>query len=150
VPDWRAPVHATLTDRRFSDPQWIFERKFDGERCPAFRSGGQLRLLSRNRQPLNGTYPELADAPAAQPISRFVIDGEVVTFEGRRTSFARLQGRRGITDPGQARASRIRVFYYIFDLLHLDGKSTVELPLLSRKKLLRPRLRLCRQGGHRF
>ena len=49
-----------------------------------------------------------------------------MAFEGRRTSFARLQGRLGITDPKVARASRIRVFYYVFDLLHLDGKSTVD------------------------
>ncbi|WP_113965043.1 non-homologous end-joining DNA ligase [Mycobacterium shimoidei] len=137
VPDWRPPMLATLTDRRFSDPHWIFERKFDGERCLAFRDGKRVRLFSRNHQPLNGTYPELVDALAAQPVSRFVVDGEVVAFRGRRTSFARLQGRLGITDPKQARATGIPVFYYIFDLLHLDGKCTTELPLLQRKKLLR-------------
>ncbi|MGO9153886.1 non-homologous end-joining DNA ligase [Mycobacterium sp.] len=137
VPDWRAPTLATLTEKRFSDPNWIFERKFDGMRCLAFRDGDRMRLLSRNRQPLNGTYPELVDALAAQHTSRFVVDGEVVAFEGRRTSFARLQGRLGITDPNVARASRVRVFYYVFDLLHLDGKSTVDVPLIWRKRLLR-------------
>ncbi|HUH71576.1 MAG TPA: non-homologous end-joining DNA ligase [Mycobacterium sp.] len=137
VPDWRAPMLATLTDKRFSDPQWIFERKFDGMRCLAFRDGDRVRLLSRNRQPLNGTYPELVDALTAQHSTRFVVDGEVVAFEGRRTSFARLQGRLGITDPEVARASRIRIFYYLFDLLHLDGKSTTDLPLIWRKRLLR-------------
>ncbi|EUA08666.1 ATP dependent DNA ligase domain protein [Mycobacterium xenopi 4042] len=137
VPDWRAPMLATLTERRFSDPRWIYERKFDGERCLAFRNGDQVRLCSRNRQPLNGTYPELVDALAAQPISRFVVDGEVVAFDGRRTSFERLQGRLGITNPKQARATGIPVFYYIFDLLHLDGQRTTELPLLWRKRLLR-------------
>jgi bifunctional non-homologous end joining protein LigD len=137
VPDWRAPTLATLTDKRFSDPQWIFERKFDGMRCLAFRDGDRVRLLSRNRQPLNGTYPELVDALTTQHTSRFVVDGEVVAFEGRRTSFARLQGRLGITDPEVARASRIRIFYYLFDLLHLDGKSTTDVPLNWRKRLLR-------------
>ncbi len=137
VPDWRAPTLATLTERRFSDPRWIFERKFDGMRCLAFRDGDRVRLLSRNRQPLNGTYPELVDALAAQHTTRFVVDGEVVAFEGRRTSFARLQGRLGITDPKVARASQIRIFYYLFDLLHLDGKSTTDLPLIWRKRLLR-------------
>jgi DNA ligase D-like protein (predicted ligase) len=137
VPDWRAPTLATLTDKRFSDPQWIFERKFDGMRCLAFRDGDRVRLLSRNRQPLNGTYPELVDALTAQHTSRFVADGEVVAFDGRRTSFARLQGRLGITNPEVARASGVRVFYYLFDVLHLDGKSTVEVPLTWRKKLLR-------------
>src|ERR1700722_13853109 len=137
VPDWRVPTLATLTDKRFSDPQWIFERKFDGMRCLAFRDGERIQLLSRNRKPLNGTYPELVDALAAQRTARFVVDGEVVAFEGRRTSFARLQGRLGNTDPNVARASRIRVFYYVFDLLHLDGKSTVDVPLIWRKRLLR-------------
>jgi bifunctional non-homologous end joining protein LigD len=137
VPDWRAPTLATLTDDRFSDPQWIFERKFDGMRCLAFRDGDRIRLLSRNRKPLNGTYPELVDALAGQRSARFVVDGEVVAFEGRRTSFARLQGRLGITDPEVARASRIRVYYYLFDLLHLDGECTTELPLRWRKRLLR-------------
>src|ERR1700751_2715649 len=137
VPDWRAPTLATLTDKRFSDPQWIFERKFDGMRCLAFRDGERVRLLSRNRQPLNATYPELVDALAAQHATRFVVDGEVVAFEGRRTSFARLQGRLGITNPELARASPVRVFYYLFDLLHLDGKSTTDVPLLWRKRLLR-------------
>jgi bifunctional non-homologous end joining protein LigD len=137
VPDWRAPTLATLTEKRFSDPAWIFERKFDGMRCLAFRDGDRVRLLSRNRQSLNGTYPELVDALAAQGASRFVVDGEVVAFEGRRTSFARLQGRLGITDPEVARASRIRVYYYLFDLLHLDGKCTTDIPLTWRKRLLR-------------
>jgi len=127
VPDWRAPTLATLTDKRFSDPLWIFERKFDGMRCLAFRDGDRIQLLSRNRKPLNGTYPELVDALAAQRTPRFVVDGEVVAFERRHTSFARLQGRLGITDPEVARASRIRVYYYLFDLLHLDGKCTTVL-----------------------
>jgi DNA ligase D-like protein (predicted ligase) len=137
VPDWRAPMLATLTERRFSDPRWIFERKFDGERCLAYRNGDRVRLWSRNRQPLDGTYPELVDALAAQPVSRFVVDGEVVAFDGRRTSFARLQGRLGITNPKQARTTGIPVFYYVFDLLHLDGQCTTALPLLWRKRLLR-------------
>ena len=136
VPDWRAPTLATLTGKRFSDPQWIFEPKFDGMRCLAFRDGDRVRLLSRNRQPLNGTYPELVDALAAQHTTRLVVDGEVVAFEGRRTSFARLQGRLGITDPEVARTSRIPVFYYLFDLLHVDGMSTTDVPLIWRKRLL--------------
>ncbi|WP_062906593.1 non-homologous end-joining DNA ligase [Mycobacterium avium] len=137
VPQWCSPTLATLTEQRFSDPHWIFERKFDGMRCLAFRDGDRVRLLSRNRKPLNGTYPELVEALAAQRETRFVLDGEVVAFEGRRTSFARLQGRLGITDPDVARASSVRIYYYVFDLLHLDGKSTVAVPLIWRKRLLR-------------
>ena len=137
VPAWRSPTLATLTDRRFSDPQWIFERKLDGVRGLAFRNGDQVRLLSRNRLSLNGTYPEIVDALAKQDAARFVVDGEIVAFEGRRTSFARLQGRLGITDPDEARTSGIPVVYYVFDLLHLDGTDTTQLPLIWRKRLLR-------------
>jgi bifunctional non-homologous end joining protein LigD len=137
VPDWQSPTLATLTDERFSDPGWIFERKLDGVRCLAFRDGTRLRVLSRNRQSLNGTYPEVVDALAAQTCRRFVVDGEIVAFEGRRTSFARLQGRLGLNDPDQARATGIPVFYYLFDLLHLDGKDTTKMPLIDRKRLLR-------------
>lgn len=141
VPQWRAPMLATLTERRFSDPDWIFERKFDGVRCLAFRDGDRLRLLSRSRQRLDGTYPEIVDALAALDTRRFVVDGEVVAFEGRRTSFARLQGRLGLTNPDAARATKIPVFYYVFDLLHLDGQDTTGLPLTGRKRLLRDALR---------
>ena len=90
---------ATLTDRRFSDPRWLFERKLDGERCLAFRDGGRVRLLSRTRQHLDGTYPEVVDALARQPVGDFVVDGEVVAFDRGRTSFGRLQQRLGISDP---------------------------------------------------
>jgi bifunctional non-homologous end joining protein LigD len=137
VPSWKTPTLATLTDERFSDPDWIFERKLDGVRCLAFRDGRRVHLLTRNRQSLNGTYPELVEALAAQPCSKFVVDGEIVAFEGRRTSFARLQGRLGLTDPDEARSSGIPVFYYLFDLMHLDDESTTEVPLLWRKRLLR-------------
>lgn len=140
VPQWRAPMLATLTDRRFSDPGWIFERKLDGVRCLAYREGGHVRLRSRNEQPLDATYPELHDAIAAQTCSRFVVDGEVVAFQGRRTSFSRLQGRSGIRNAAAARASGIPVFFYLFDVLHLDGFDTTALPLVSRKRLLRSAL----------
>jgi DNA ligase D-like protein (predicted ligase) len=137
VPDWRPPTLATLTDRRFSDAHWIFERKLDGVRCLAFRDGDRVRLQSRNRHALNATFPELVEQLAEQECARFVVDGEIVAFEGRRTSFAKLQGRLGVTDPDDALSSRIAVFYYLFDLLHLDGNATTALPLVRRKQLLR-------------
>lgn len=141
VPQWRSPTLATLTDDRFSDPEWIFERKLDGIRGLAFRDGDRVRLMSRNRLSLNGTYPEIVDALLKQDTTRFVVDGEIVAFEGRRTSFARLQGRSGITDPDQALASGIPVYYYLFDLLHLDGEDTTQVPLIERKKMLRTAFR---------
>jgi DNA ligase D-like protein (predicted ligase) len=119
---------ATLTEERFSDPDWIFERKLDGIRCLAHRSkGGKVRLLSRNDQDLSRSYPHVAEALADAAQSDLIVDGEIVAFRGRRTSFEQLQ-TRGPDTP---------VFYYVFDLLQLDGRDTRALPLLTRKKLLR-------------
>jgi bifunctional non-homologous end joining protein LigD len=131
---------ATLTEARFSDPGWLFERKLDGERIVGFRRGAEVRLSFRKRQRLDGTYPELVDALSAQVAEDFVVDGEVVAFEDGRTSFARLQGRLGVTDAARARRSPIKVFYYLFDLMHLDGWDTTGLELRDRKTLLRQNL----------
>jgi bifunctional non-homologous end joining protein LigD len=136
-PSWVAPMLATLTDRRFSDSDWMYERKLDGERCLAFRNGAEVRLLSRTQRPLDGTYPEIVDAIGAQLVEDVVIDGEVVAFERGRTSFERLQQRLGITDPAQARRSPVAVFFYVFDVLHLDGHDVTGLALRDRKALLR-------------
>jgi len=130
-PAGKAAMKAVLTDERFSDPAWIFERKLDGIRCIAVRDGGPVRLLSRNDLSLDGRYPELVDALASVPHDRFAVDGEVVAFERGRTSFARLAQR------GQR---RVAVFLYVFDLLWLDGCDVRGLPLLTRKRLLRSEL----------
>jgi len=140
-PDWMAPMLAVLTDERFSHPDWIFERKLDGERVLAFRDGDRLRLMTRNRNLVNDTYPELAEALADQPAQDFVADGEVVAFEGDVTSFSRLQGRMQIRDAVKARQSGIAVYLYLFDLLHFDGHDLTGLPLRKRKSLLRSALR---------
>lgn len=137
MPRWTTPMLATLTDERFSSPDWIFERKLDGERCLVFRRKSRLRILSRNKQKLNDTYPELVDQLLEQPAGHYIADGEIVAFEGNVTSFSRLQGRLGISDANEARASRIRVYIYLFDVLYLDEYDTTELPLRTRKNLLR-------------
>ncbi len=89
-PAWVEPELATLTNDRFSDPSWLYERKFDGERCLAYRAGDQVRLMTRNQKQVNGTYPELAAALLAQDCSDFIVDGEVVALESTTTSFSRL------------------------------------------------------------
>ena len=130
-PTGKAAMKAVLTDERFSDPAWIFERKLDGIRCIAVRDGGPVRLLSRNDLSLDGRYPELVAALSGVPHERFAVDGEVVAFERGRTSFARL-AQRG--------HRRVAVFLYVFDLLWLDGCDVRGLPLLARKRLLRSEL----------
>jgi bifunctional non-homologous end joining protein LigD len=121
-------MKAVLTDERFSEPGWIFERKLDGIRCIAVRDGGPVKLWSRNDLALNDRYPEIAAALERQPAPRFAVDGEVVAFEGTRTSFERL-ARRG--------RERVAVYLYVFDLLWLDGRDVRPLPLRERKRLLR-------------
>lgn len=121
-------MKAMLTKERFSDPAWIFERKLDGIRCIAVRSDGKVRLWSRNDLSLNDRYPEVADAVGSEASDRFAIDGEVVAFDGGATSFSRLAQR------GQ---HYVPVFYYVFDLLWLDGYDVRPLPLTVRKRLLR-------------
>jgi bifunctional non-homologous end joining protein LigD len=131
APDHAAAMKAVLTTERFDDPGWIFERKLDGVRGIAIRSGEHVRLLSRNDIPMNGRYPEIAAALDAEPGERFAVDGEIVAFEGGRTSFAHLVQR------GQR---HVAVFYYVFDLLWLDGYDVRALPLRTRKRLLRSAL----------
>lgn len=130
------PMKAKLTERPFSDRGWIFERKLDGIRAIVHRHGDAVRLVSRTGKPLVA-YPELTEALAAEPADDFVADGEIVAFEGSRTSFARLQGRMQIQDPRLARLSGIEVYLYLFDLVYLEGYDLTQLPLRSRKGLLR-------------
>ena len=128
APTTAGAMKAVLTDEHFSDPDWIFERKLDGIRCIAIRDGGRVKLLSRNDLSLNGRYPDVASALEGQERTRFAVDGEVVAFEGSQTSF-------------QALGSGARPFYYVFDVLWLDGEDVRDRPLRERKSLLRDALR---------
>lgn len=117
---------ATLTKTYFSDPAWVFEPKLDGIRCLAFKKGGSVKLLSRNKLDLTDTYRAVADALAAQEAD-FVVDGEIAAVKGEVTSFSLLQ---------QVHRQTVPVVYFCFDLLHLDGYDVTRLPLTSRKHLL--------------
>jgi len=136
-PDWLDPELATLTQDRFSDPEWIFERKLDGERCLAFKSGSKVRLMTRNRKQDTSTYPEITEALAAQQADNFIIDGEIVAFEGSQTKFARLQQRLGVRNPGPDLQAAVPVYFYIFDVLWAGDRDVRSLPLRQRKQTLR-------------
>jgi bifunctional non-homologous end joining protein LigD len=136
-PGWREPVLATLTDKRFSDPDWIFERKLDGVRAIVARDGGKPVLWSRNRKPLDRSYPELVSALRDHGDRRFVADGEIVAFDGDQTSFARLQARIHLTDPARIARTGVDVYLYLFDLLVCDEYDLTRLPLRARKRILR-------------
>lgn len=136
LPVWLEPMRATLTATAFSHPDWVFERKLDGVRALAFRRAGEVRLRSRTNKDIVGTYPEVAEAVGELEVPDIVLDGEIVAFDGPATSFALLQRRMGLRDPIRARRTGVAVYYYVFDLLHLDGFSTRALPLRERKRVL--------------
>ena len=130
------PMKATLAERPFSDPAWVFERKLDGIRALVFHEEGRVRLFSRTRKRL-AAYPELEEALAARDGPSYVADGEIVAFEHGRTSFSRLQGRMQLASPDAARRTGIPVYLYLFDLVWFDGHDLRELPLRARKSALR-------------
>jgi bifunctional non-homologous end joining protein LigD len=139
---------ATLTNERFSRRGWLFETKWDGERCLVFRRGGSLHLFSRNRILLNDRYPEITAALNRQAAVSFISDGEIVAFKDGVTSFAKLQERMQVAHPSADLLRRVPVSLYLFDLLYLDRYDTRQLPLRYRKVLLRNAFMY--QGALRF
>jgi ATP-dependent DNA ligase len=99
---------ATLTQERFTGPEWIFERKFDGIRLLAFKNGANIQLYSRNQLPQN--IPSLAKAIGTLPHRQLILDGEI-TWHGP-------------------------VRYDVFDILWLDGQDVTTLPIEERHALL--------------
>src|SRR2546421_6050519 len=83
-PEWLEPMAATLTQERFTGPEWIFERKLDGIRLLAFKEGPAVRLLSRNRLPQNASYPSIAEAIGNLPERDVILDGEATGVWGRQ------------------------------------------------------------------
>jgi DNA ligase D-like protein (predicted ligase) len=130
-------MFATLTDKRFSDPGWIFERKLDGVRALTFRRKGKVTMMSRNRLLIGNHYPEVVEALEARDTPDFIVDGEVVAFDHGQTSFAKLQQRMQLRNPDQARRTSVPVFYYVFDVLHAAGHDLSPLELRHRKAVLK-------------
>jgi bifunctional non-homologous end joining protein LigD len=132
---------ATLTDRRDFGADWLLERKFDGERCVARKADDTVRLESRTGKDLTGTYPEVRAALAAQRLDRFLVDGEVVVFDGEQTSFSRLQQRLGVTGPSPALVESFPAVYCVFDLLEAGGEDLTSRPLVERRAMLERAIR---------
>jgi bifunctional non-homologous end joining protein LigD len=150
-------MKATLATEPFSDPDWLFEVKWDGYRVEAVIRDGEARLWTRNRQDAARYFPDLAGPAAAWIDAReAIVDGEVVALDDEgRPQFSLLQDRTGIRTGRAAGSKRpgkpAPVVYQAFDLLHLDGRSLLDVPLDERKRLLRSRLRehpLVRYAGH--
>ena len=137
-PHFIAAMKPKLVETPLTGGDWIYELKFDGFRVQAIKNGAKVKLISRNKNDLTKSFEEVAAAVAALPCEECVIDGEVVALdEEGRSSFQLLQSREmeGIESP---------LYYYVFDLLQLEGKNLTGLPLTMRKETLR---QLCGQAG---
>jgi bifunctional non-homologous end joining protein LigD len=156
MPDFVPPMLATLADHAFDDPDWLFEVKWDGYRVEAVVREGRATLWTRNRQDASRYFPDLAGPAPWIEAAEAIVDGEVVALdEAGRPRFSLLQDRTGIRTgrlPGTRRpGAPAPIVYQAFDLLHLDGRSLLHVPLEERKRLLRSRLRehpLVRYASH--
>ncbi|MDF1606481.1 non-homologous end-joining DNA ligase [Nocardioides sp. YIM 152315] len=137
MPDVPQPALATLSHERDWSDGWIYERKLDGQRCLAVRTSRGTHLYSRSGRDVTVAFPEIAEALERQASTDFVVDGEVVAFEGSRTSFSRLQPRIHLSSAEKARRSGVAVYFYVFDVLRTDGDDVRRERLLDRKRRLR-------------
>lgn len=137
------PMLATLIDKPFSDPGWVFETKWDGFRVVAVLKNGNVTLYSRGGTDVTKRYPAVARA-LAKAKHDAVLDGELVALDARGVSrFQLLQN---------ALNTKARLAYCVFDLLFLDGKDLRKQTLLARKAALAgvvPKTPLVRFSAHR-
>jgi len=129
-PRFVEPMKARLVEEPPSHGDWLYELKFDGIRAIAIKDGKKVSLISRNGNKLDKRFPEIFEAVADLTANECVIDGEVVALdEQSRSSFQLLQALEM-----EGRKAPLR--FYVFDLLQLNGKSLLELPIEQRKQVL--------------
>jgi bifunctional non-homologous end joining protein LigD len=139
MPEHVLPMFARPGDLPAREDEWSFEVKWDGVRAIAYVQPGRLRLESRNLNDVTDAYPEVRGLVEQLGMREAVLDGEIVAFdENGRPSFGRLQRRMHVTAPSSVRrlAASMPVVYAIFDLIHLDGHSLMELPYTERRDQL--------------
>jgi len=121
------PMLLLRTEKLPEGPEWLVELKLDGYRALAVKSGGKVRLRSRNDNDFNGRYPGIVKALTSMP-DETVIDGEVVALDGDgRPSFNTLQNYGSSGAP---------LHFFIFDLLILRGRNVMGEPLMRRRDLI--------------
>jgi bifunctional non-homologous end joining protein LigD len=129
-PRFIEPMKPKLLDVPPAQGDWIYELKFDGIRALAIKDGRTVKLISRNENDLTKRFEEIAEPLIDLPCDECVIDGEVVALDDEgRSSFQLLQAR-------EMEANKAPLYYYVFDLLQLDGKNPMNLPLTTRKEFL--------------
>jgi bifunctional non-homologous end joining protein LigD len=141
LPDFVPPSLATLQAVAPSGSGWVHEIKFDGYRIQARLDHGEVRLLTRKGLDWTRKFPNVADAVAKLPAETALLDGEIVVEDERGVSnFSMLQAALKAGD-------RERFVYYVFDLLHLDGRDLSKLPLIERKAALKRLLGTAKARG---
>ncbi|HEY8172089.1 MAG TPA: non-homologous end-joining DNA ligase [Dehalococcoidia bacterium] len=133
------PMLPTLIEKPFSRAGWLFEPKFDGVRTLAFVRDGKVELRSRRGLSATKQYPEVVEALAAQGVKSAVFDGEIVAFgESGAPEFQEIQARINLSNEHEiARiVAEVPVYYYVFDLLYLDGYDLMRVPVVDRKAVL--------------
>ena len=123
----------------FSDPNWVYELKYDGYRLLAYRNADMVTLYSRAGHDLTATFPEIVDVIRSLPFKEFMLDGEVIVHDAQGLpSFSRLQRRGRLKRrPDVERAAvEYPATFHVFDLLTFDGFDTRPLPLIQRKDIL--------------
>lgn len=132
------PMLATLTGAPFSDPNWLFELKWDGMRALTRLDHGQVELWSRSGRDTRAQFPELDVLPDLVGPHEALLDGEIVvlTPDGR-ADFERMQSRMHTAHPSPALLESTPITYYLFDILYCDGLDLRHVPLAQRKEFLR-------------
>ncbi len=135
IPERIEPMLATLANKPFSDPDWLYEIKWDGYRVQAVVRDGKVRIWTRNLNDAETYFPRLLSPPSWIDAREAVVDGEVVAIDDEgRPDFSLLQTRLGEKGaPG--------LIYQAFDLLYLDGRSLLDVALEDRKRLLKSVIR---------
>jgi bifunctional non-homologous end joining protein LigD len=125
------PMKALLSEKLPAGPQWIYEVKFDGVRALGIKKGAKVELYSRAAKEMTAKYPKVAEALKTLPVNEVILDGEIVAVDREgRPSFQLLQSYQ------MAGAKKPPLFFYVFDLINLEGKELTSLPLLQRKAAL--------------
>ena len=129
-PEWVEPMKAKLVETPPAGDAWIYELKWDGYRALAIKNGEHVELISRNEKSMNHDFPEIREAVEQLPAENAIFDGEICALDsGGRPRFQLLQNRA-------VSGARPPLFYYAFDLLHLDGSDLTGKPLAERKAAL--------------
>jgi len=139
MPERIVPMLATVGPLPADDESYGYEIKWDGVRAIAYCEGGRLRLESRNQRDITARYPELRALAAELGARSAVLDGEVTAIDGDgRPDFGRLQGRMQLGSESAVRRKMkdVPVTYIVFDMLYLDGRSTMALPYRERRRRL--------------